>query len=93
MRTAFFGSTDCDLVALNPRGLLNWARSLDRFLQIEKKHGAVLEALAAKIQAIKDRLTKLEERVRKSWLQRPRALPRRWVLRSRPNMCRTSLAA
>jgi hypothetical protein len=44
--------------------VLNWARALDRFLQVEKKHGAILEAQAVEIQAIKDRLTKLEEHVK-----------------------------
>ena len=44
--------------------LLNGARALDRLLQLEKKHGAILEAQATEIQAIKDRLTRLEEHVK-----------------------------
>jgi hypothetical protein len=44
--------------------LLSGARALDRLFQLEKKHGAILEAQAAEIQGIKDRLTKLEEHVK-----------------------------
>jgi hypothetical protein len=51
-------------MAINPMALLSGARALDRLFQLEKKHGAILEAQAAEIQAIKDRLTKLEEHVR-----------------------------
>jgi len=43
--------------------LLAGARALDRLLQLEKKHGAILEAQAAEIQGIKDRLSKLEAHV------------------------------
>ena len=51
-------------MALNPHGLLNGTRALDRLFQLEKKHGAILEAQAEAIQAIKDRLTMLEQHVR-----------------------------
>jgi hypothetical protein len=44
--------------------LLVGARSLDRLFQLEAKHGAILEAQAAELQTIKDRLTKLEEHVK-----------------------------
>jgi hypothetical protein len=48
-------------VALGP--WLDGARALDRLFQLEKKHGAILEAQAVEIQTIKDRLTKLEAHV------------------------------
>jgi hypothetical protein len=51
-------------VAFSPWGLLNGARALDRLFQLEKKHGAILEAQAGEIQMIKHRLTKLEEHVK-----------------------------
>jgi hypothetical protein len=51
-------------MAFSPTGLLEFARKADQLLQLEKKHGAILEAQAAAIQAIKDRLTKLEEHVK-----------------------------
>jgi len=44
--------------------LLSGARALDRLFQLENKHRAILEAQAAEIQALKDRLTKLEEYVK-----------------------------
>ena len=51
-------------MAFNPMSLLNGARALDRLFQLEKKHGAILEAQAAAIQTIQDRLTRLEEHVK-----------------------------
>ncbi len=51
-------------MALNPMSLLSGARALDRLFQLEKKHGAILEAQAVRIQAIQDRLMRLEEQVK-----------------------------
>ena len=50
-------------MTLNPIAWLNGARAVDRLFQLEKKHGAILEAQASEIQYIKDRLLKLEEHV------------------------------
>lgn len=49
---------------LNPFALIDGARAVDRLFQLERKHGAILEAQALEIQAIKDRLTTLEQHVR-----------------------------
>jgi hypothetical protein len=51
-------------VKLNPLTVIDGARALDRLFQLERKHGAILEAQAAEMQAIKDRLTALEQHVR-----------------------------
>jgi hypothetical protein len=44
--------------------MLDGVRTLDRLFQLEKKHGAILEAQAADIQSLKDRLTALEQHVK-----------------------------
>ena len=49
---------------MNPLDLLSGARAVDRLFQLEKKHGAILEAQAAEIQILKDRLTALEHHVK-----------------------------
>lgn len=51
-------------MSLNPLSLLDGARAVDRLFQLERKHGAILEAQAGEIQALKDRLTSLEQHVR-----------------------------
>jgi type IV pilus biogenesis protein CpaD/CtpE len=49
-------------VALNPLDWLRAVRAIDRFLQLGDKHTALIEAQATEIQALKDRVTKLEAR-------------------------------
>jgi type IV pilus biogenesis protein CpaD/CtpE len=49
-------------LAFNPLEWLNVARTIDRLLALETKHAALLEAQAKEIQALKDRVTKLEAR-------------------------------
>lgn len=44
--------------------VLHAARSIDRLFQLENEHGAILEAQAGEIQAIKDGLTALELYIR-----------------------------
>jgi len=51
-------------VALGLTSLLSGVRAFDRLLQLEEKLVAALEAQAADIQGLKDRLTRLEEHVR-----------------------------
>lgn len=51
-------------MTFNPSSFLSGARSIDRLFQLEKKHGAILEAQAAELQALRDRLTTLEQHVR-----------------------------
>ena len=48
---------------LNPRSLLQGATAVERLFQLEKKHGAILEAQSGEIQTLRDRLTTLEQRV------------------------------
>jgi hypothetical protein len=71
---------------LNPIGFLSGFRRLDRLFQLENKHGALIEAQAIQIQALQERLTRLEARIEhasKSWLPRRRGrrdrLPRWWL--------------
>jgi hypothetical protein len=47
----------------NPVVFLTGFRPLDRLFQLENKHGAPIEAQANQIQALQDRLTKLEARI------------------------------
>jgi type IV pilus biogenesis protein CpaD/CtpE len=49
-------------VAFNPLEWLGVARTIDRLLSLEKKHTDLIEAQAKEIQALKDRVTKLEAR-------------------------------
>jgi type IV pilus biogenesis protein CpaD/CtpE len=49
-------------VAFNPLEWLKFARTIDRLLTLETKHTALIEAQAKEIQALKDRVTKLEAR-------------------------------
>ena len=49
-------------MAFNPREWLSAASSLDRLLKLEEKLTAVIEAQAREIDALKDRVTKLEAR-------------------------------
>ena len=56
-------SGDWYYVALNPITFLTGFRRLDRLFQLENKHGALIEAQAVQIQALQDRLTKLEARI------------------------------
>jgi hypothetical protein len=51
-------------VSLNPFALLEGARAVDRLFQLEKKYSGILDGQDKEIQAIKDRLTKLEEHVK-----------------------------
>lgn len=51
-------------MALNTSSLLIGARALDRLFQLEKKHGAILEAQAAELQALGQRLATLEHYVK-----------------------------
>ena len=48
---------------MNPLDFLSGARAVDRLFQLEKKHGAILEAQASELQMLKDRLTALEHHV------------------------------
>ncbi len=50
-------------MSLNPLKWLDAARTIDRIFQLEKKHGALLEAQQSAIQELKDRLITLEQRV------------------------------
>jgi hypothetical protein len=65
-------------VAFKPLEWLNVARTIDRLLALETKHAALLEAQAKEIQALKDRVTKLEAReeilMPKPRVRRPRPL-------------------
>ena len=64
--------------------------------QVEKKHGAILEAQEVEIQAIKDCLTKLEEHVKareEILVAEAKGQRQPWALRLRPNMSQISLAA
>jgi hypothetical protein len=47
----------------NPVAFLTGFRRLDRLFQLENKHGALIETQANQIQALQDRLTKLEARI------------------------------
>ena len=49
-------------MAFNPLEWLKVARAVDRLLGLEAKHTALLEAQAQEIQALKDRVAKLEAR-------------------------------
>jgi hypothetical protein len=49
-------------VAFNPLEWLKLARTIDRLLALEAKHTALIDAQANEIQALKDRVTKLEAR-------------------------------
>lgn len=49
-------------MAFNPVEWLRAARTIDRLLTLETKHTALIEAQATEIQALKDRVTKLELR-------------------------------
>jgi hypothetical protein len=49
-------------VAFNPLEWLNVARTIDRLLALETKHAALIEAQAKEIQALEDRVAKLEAR-------------------------------
>ena len=51
-------------MALNFLSFLDGARAVDRLFQLERKHGTILEAQAAEIQALKDRLMALEQHVK-----------------------------
>lgn len=63
--TAFSGSTTSRrFLALNPKSWLDAFRKADRLFQLENKHGAIIEAQAAEIQKLKDRLTQLEQQVK-----------------------------
>ena len=50
-------------MAFNPRTILDWANLLDRLINLEKKHGALIEGNADDIQALADRITRLEAHV------------------------------
>jgi hypothetical protein len=49
-------------VPLNPIEWLNFARTFDRLLTLETKHTALIEAQAKEIQALRERVAKLEAR-------------------------------
>ena len=49
-------------MAFNPLEWLKAVRAVDRLLSLEAKHTALIEAQAKEIQALKDRVTKLEAR-------------------------------
>jgi hypothetical protein len=51
-------------VAINPLSWIDFVRRLDRLFEVDRKHGALIEAQAAEISALKDRLTRLEEQIR-----------------------------
>jgi VIT1/CCC1 family predicted Fe2+/Mn2+ transporter len=50
-------------MAFNPKAWLDTARTLDRPLGMEASHRKLIEKQAEEIQALKDRLTKLEAHV------------------------------
>lgn len=51
-------------MTLGAKSFLSGARTLDNLFQLEKKHGAILEAQAAELQALGQRMTTLEQYVR-----------------------------
>lgn len=51
-------------MSLNPFSWLNVARHVDCLFALEKKHGDLIEAQAKELQALKDRMTRLEEHLK-----------------------------
>ena len=49
-------------MALNPLGWVRAVAAAERLFRLEEKHSALIEAQAKEIQALKDRVTRLEAR-------------------------------